>query len=164
MMSANKQSGITSVRAKIALSESRSRHENYGNMPVGQSIRKEILPWVSSLAGIHGCWAATRSKIFNLLYNTINFTKLHMLSNLIQQTYTNNCNYKITHSDSINNGKCFIFFSGHGIFYPDTEEEFVKTIIVNDRYEWNTSKPSRFSKIIQVRDLKKSWYLDGINK
>ena len=87
-----------------------------------------------------------------------------MLSNLIQQTYTNNCNYKITHSDSINNGKCFIFFSGHGIFYPETEEEFIKTIIVKDRYEWSTFKPTRFSKIIQVRDLKKSWYLDGINK
>lgn len=87
-----------------------------------------------------------------------------MLSNLIQQVYTTNCNYKITHSDNINNGRCFIFFSGHGIFHPETEEEFIKTIIVNDRYEWNTHKPNHFSKIIQIRDVKKSWYLDGINQ
>lgn len=43
-------------------------------------------------------------------------------------------NYKI-----INTGDselCFIFCSSNNIYYPDTEEEIVKTIFEKDRYEW----------------------------
>ncbi|MBQ6886197.1 MAG: hypothetical protein IJN54_01625 [Lachnospiraceae bacterium] len=31
---------------------------------------------------------------------------------------------------------CYIFFSGNGLYFPNTVEEFEKTIIKNNRFEW----------------------------
>lgn len=63
---------------------------------------------------------------------------------------------------------CFIFFSGNGIYYPDTVEEFHQTIEVKDRYEWERTARSpqiqrMAGKIILIRDLYKTWYQAGIN-
>lgn len=63
---------------------------------------------------------------------------------------------------------CYIFFSGNGLYFPNTEGEFRKVIIENDRYEWeNISQASilleKAGKYIFLRDLYKSWYIKGIN-
>ena len=60
--------------------------------------------------------------------------------------------------------RCIIFFSGNGIFFPDTIEEFKKTIEIRNRYEWEQiSKNVNAKKLIFMRDLKKNWYQKGIN-
>ena len=54
------------------------------------------------------------------------------------------------------------------MYFPNTEEEFTKTIIQNNRYEWlNISNDYLFrrktGKMIFVRDIYKQWYIKGIN-
>ena len=73
-------------------------------------------------------------------------------------------NYKIIFNKNKMN-RCLIFFSGNGIFFPDTIEEFNETIGIRDRYEWeNISKDVNAKKLIFMRDIKKNWYQKGINK
>ena len=73
-------------------------------------------------------------------------------------------NYKIIFKKNKMN-RCIIFFSGNGIFFPDTIEEFNKTIGIRDRYEWEKiSKDVNAKKLIFMRDIKKNWYQKGINK
>ena len=63
---------------------------------------------------------------------------------------------------------CYIFFSSHGLYYPETEEVFRKEIMENDRYEWkwvarNSSVYERAGRVIFVRDIWKCHYQKGIN-
>ena len=64
---------------------------------------------------------------------------------------------------------CLILFSGNGLYYPNTEEEFINRIIKDNRYEWqNITQGAVFkkkcAKIIFLRDIYKQWYITGINK
>lgn len=65
--------------------------------------------------------------------------------------------------------KAIIFFSGNGLYFPNTEEMFKETIIQKNRYEWENTAKSRviqnyYEKIIFVRDIYKQWYVKGINQ
>lgn len=89
------------------------------------------------------------------------------LMSLINHWFESNDNYKIVLSkpEKLNSKKTVaIYFSSNDIFFPDTEEEFKKTIINNDRYEWKINIVKRAQKHIYIRDLYKSWYLLGINR
>lgn len=59
-------------------------------------------------------------------------------------------------------GYCYIYFSGNGIYDPDTFEVFHNTIVEKDRYEWQKWKACS-SREIFIRDVNKSWYFNGIN-
>ncbi|MBQ0004153.1 MAG: hypothetical protein KBT21_11525 [Treponema sp.] len=74
----------------------------------------------------------------------------------------------IIHNYSNNSKTCLIFFSSNGLYYPNTEEEFSKKIINENRYEWtnlaaNSYYHTHASKIIFLRDVFKSFYISGIN-
>lgn len=61
-----------------------------------------------------------------------------------------------------------ILFSSNALYYPDDEKTFIQTICKKDRYEWKRIgkllfMKRRYSKIIFVRDIYKSWYVKGIN-
>lgn len=63
----------------------------------------------------------------------------------------------------------YIFFTSHGLYYPTTLEEFKKQVVENDRYEWeNISKNKKINnraiEYIFIRDIYKSWCLQGINR
>ena len=63
---------------------------------------------------------------------------------------------------------CIIFFSGNGLYFPNTEEEFNKTIVQNNRYEWEHITSDNIflkqtGKLIFVRDVYKQWYVRDIN-
>lgn len=65
-------------------------------------------------------------------------------------------------------GRALIFFSGNGLYYPNSEETFVKTICDKNRYEWENTAKSKvlqnyFERMIFVRDVYKQWYVKGIN-
>lgn len=67
------------------------------------------------------------------------------------------------------NKVCIIFFSSNGLYYPNTMHEFERSIIREDRYEWeNISVSSEIrqyaGKVILVRDIYKQWYVKGINQ
>lgn len=68
-----------------------------------------------------------------------------------------------------NSKKCYIFFSSHAIYYPNTKEIFNEVIVKQDRYEWE--KLASPKEIVEnsrmhifVRDIYKQWYVEGINK
>jgi hypothetical protein len=77
--------------------------------------------------------------------------------------YNTDENIEIIHGDR-NSNKCYIFFSSHGIYYPNTEDEFREKIIIENRYEWKKNIPKNYALLIFVRDIQKQWYIHGINK
>lgn len=88
--------------------------------------------------------------------------------NIILQKAYQKDNYKEIVIDE-NKKFCYIFFSGNGIYFPDTEEVFTRTIIECDRYEWENVANSKellekAGKYIFVRDIYKCWYAKGINE
>lgn len=77
-------------------------------------------------------------------------------------------NYKIIEGNNPESNLCYVFFSGNGIYWPNTVDIFRQTIDT-DYYEWKKTACSeyiinRVARIILVRDLFKTWYLAGINK
>lgn len=85
---------------------------------------------------------------------------------LVEKKYREN-NYIIDETGS-DSGKAIVFFSSHGIYFPNSEEAFYEKMIVDDYYDWrNISKhkliQKYFSKIVFVRDVYKQWYVTGIN-
>ena len=71
-------------------------------------------------------------------------------------------NYKIYNYPENFGGKCYIYFSGNGLYDPDAEQPF-KDIITRDRYEWMRWKAIAPAKEIYIRDIYKCWYYKGIN-
>ena len=63
---------------------------------------------------------------------------------------------------------CIVFFSSNGLYYPNTIAEFEKTVMQEDRYEWENHLSDRrirdyAGKVILVRDVYKQWYVKGIS-
>ena len=79
--------------------------------------------------------------------------------------YANDANYKVVAGENGAPNRCFIFFSSNGLYFPNTEAEFYRTVILANRYEWENLSPSKskFRKAIYVRDVRKTWYVDGIS-
>ena len=73
------------------------------------------------------------------------------------------------YEENIGNGrKCFIFFSGNGIYFPNDYETAENVLVKNNRYEWQNIAKSdlirhQAGKIIFLRDVFKQWYVKGIN-
>lgn len=92
--------------------------------------------------------------------------RLDEKNELLKNQYENNNNYfvqAVGKSDI-----CYIFCSSNGIYYPNTTETFIKTIVEGDRYEWGKISNSdevqeAAGKIIYVRDIYKQYYVRGIN-
>jgi hypothetical protein len=87
----------------------------------------------------------------------------------VHSVFETNNNYKILNLGG-ESKTCLILFSSNDLYFPNTTEEFVKKIIKKNRYEWEPSisdpdnKVSSYaSKVIFVRDVKKQWYIEGIN-
>lgn len=85
---------------------------------------------------------------------------------VIKEIYGKN-NYKV--NDIGFGNTCYIFFSSNGIYFPNTQESFIDTIVNKDRYEWSKVALSEevstlADKIIFVRDVYKQYYVNGINQ
>jgi len=88
-------------------------------------------------------------------------------NHLLQEQYKKP-NYNIRYGNT-RSKLCLIFFSGNGLYYPNTETEFINRIIKDDRYEWSNITKSRIfqkkcAKIFFLRDIYKQWYVTGINQ
>lgn len=74
-------------------------------------------------------------------------------------------NYMINKDDSSNRGVCVIYCSSSGLYYPNTEEEFIEAFIkTKDKYEWKNNQITNANKSIWIRDITKEFYIRGINK
>ena len=76
-------------------------------------------------------------------------------------------NYKIIRTEA-STRRAIIFFTGGGLYFPNTEANFIENVIVQDRYEWANIASDSFIQqyyelIILVLDIYKQWYVDGIN-
>lgn len=83
---------------------------------------------------------------------------------LTLRAYNDLNNFEIVEFDSSTSNKCIIYFSSHGLYYPNTEAEVHKKIFVKNWYEWKKNICPGIKKAIFLRDVKKQWYLEGINK
>ena len=83
----------------------------------------------------------------------------------ILEFYNNNDNYLIEEGTSKNHetNYCAIYFSSHDIYYPNTPLAFQNQLVKRNRFEWYGSRINIASKHIFIRDIKKQWYLSGIN-
>lgn len=74
-------------------------------------------------------------------------------------------NYDIEYNDSdrAEDDLCVIYFSSNEIYYPNTIQAFDYSIIQRDKYEWKRNKLPQARKHIFIRDIRKQWYIGGIN-
>lgn len=74
-------------------------------------------------------------------------------------------NYCIEYSkeEDCDSNLCVIYFSSNEIYYPNTLKSFEYSIIERDKYEWKRNRFARAGKHIFIRDIRKQWYIGGIN-
>ncbi len=102
--------------------------------------------------------------------NAIQYSKItskksssfNRFENLQDYQYLKNYQIVVLPDSEIINNLCVIYCSSHGI-YPDRKSAFYKHVVEQDRYEWKRNMIKNAKKSIFIRDLKKQWYLEGIN-
>jgi hypothetical protein len=74
-------------------------------------------------------------------------------------------NYSIEYSENKEAQKdfCVIYFSSNEIYYPNTSQAFEYSILKRDKYEWQRNRLPQAHKHIFIRDIRKQWYIGGIN-
>ena len=73
-------------------------------------------------------------------------------------------NYLVVYNEQCVDKKvCAIYFSSNDIYFPNNEDVFRKRIIEKDFYELFNTRITSAYKHIYVRDIKKQWYVSGIN-
>lgn len=77
--------------------------------------------------------------------------KAYEQDNYIIKTYNNNSPYMV------------VYFASNGLYYPDTEECFKKTVLEGNRFEWLNARRMNAGKEIYLRDIFKTHYVLGIN-
>ncbi len=85
-------------------------------------------------------------------------------SSLVNKSYRTRDNYLIELDALSPKDKwCAIYFSSNDIYYPNNEATFKNEIEVKNKFEWFGTRIKKASKHIFLRDIKKQWYLTGIN-
>lgn len=86
-------------------------------------------------------------------------------SEIIRDAYKGNSNYLIEFNEDISQNEryCILYFSSNDIYYPNNENEFRQQILIKNKFEWYNTRIKKGTKHIFLRDIKKQWYLTGIN-
>lgn len=84
-------------------------------------------------------------------------------SEAIKTAYKNFDNYLVEYHESQPKEYCVLYFSSNNIYFPNELSVFEKTIVHKNNFEWFGSRIEKGHKHIFLRDLKKQWYLSGIN-
>jgi hypothetical protein len=84
-------------------------------------------------------------------------------SDTVKSHYTSNKNYIIEHDEANEKEYCIIYFSSNDLYFPNSVDAFTESIIKKNRYEWYKNRINKGHKHIFIRDIKKQWYLSGIN-
>lgn len=81
----------------------------------------------------------------------------------LSEVWSSHSNYEIILNHQADSNKAIVYFSSHGLYYPNESSAFKENIIVNNRFEWRKNIWPSARKIILIRDIKKQWYFDGIS-
>ena len=82
----------------------------------------------------------------------------------VLQTFdTNNYCIEYSNEEDCDTNLCVIYFSSNEIYYPNTLKSFEYSIIERDKYEWKRNRFPNAGKHIFIRDIRKQWYIGGIN-
>lgn len=87
----------------------------------------------------------------------------------VNEVYSSQPNYLIEYSktdEETSNGHkpyCILYFSSNDIYYPNTSDSFYSQLVKKNRFEWYGTRIQKGAKHIFLRDIKKQWYLSGIN-
>lgn len=84
-------------------------------------------------------------------------------SEIVNNHYTSHPNYLIEYNNEVPKEYCVIYFSSNDLYYPNNEVAFTESILKKNRFEWYGNRIKIGYKHIFLRDLKKQWYLTGIN-
>lgn len=98
------------------------------------------------------------------MYFKFDDEKANVLANSI---YSTKENYETQKSYGDPN-RIIIFFTGHGLYYPNTYEQFNEAVVINNKYEWkkiatNPRIAGLAGEMVFVRDIYKIWCIKGIN-
>jgi len=87
-------------------------------------------------------------------------------SEIIKDSFNKNPNFLIEFSEKKEtvDKYCIIYFSSNYIYYPNNEIEFNNEILKKNKFEWYNTRILKGEKHIFIRDIKKQWYLNGINQ
>ncbi len=73
-------------------------------------------------------------------------------------------NYLIEYCiDDCDQNLCVIYFSSNDLYYPNTPAAFSNSILEKNKFEWKRNQFPRAKKHIFIRDIRKQWYIGGIN-
>lgn len=87
-------------------------------------------------------------------------------SKIIADTYSTNANYLIEYSktENLKDKYCVLYFSSNDIYFPNTKETFQNQLLDKNKFEWYGKRIDKGTKHVFLRDIKKQWYLTGINQ
>lgn len=84
-------------------------------------------------------------------------------SEIVNEFYNNHANYIIEYNEGVPKEYCIVYFSSNDLYFPNSEIAFSETIVKKNKFEWYKSRIGFGYKHIFFRDIKKQWYLTGVN-
>ncbi len=82
---------------------------------------------------------------------------------IVNDVFANQPNYLIEYNENVPKEYCIVYFSSNDLYYPNNETAFAESILKRNRFEWYQTRIKYGHKHIFVRDIKKQWYIGGIN-
>jgi hypothetical protein len=82
---------------------------------------------------------------------------------IVKDVFANQSNYLIEYNQDAPKEYCIVYFSSNALYYPNNETAFRESVLKRDRFEWYRRRIKYGHKHIFVRDIKKQWYIGGIN-
>lgn len=73
-------------------------------------------------------------------------------------------NIRVVDNPAASRRDCIVYFSSHGLYFPDEEEVARESLWTRARYEWSNLDPGTAARRVFVRDPLKQWYLSGVSK
>lgn len=84
-------------------------------------------------------------------------------SEVVNEVYVNQNNYLIEYNPNATENYCVLYFASNDLYYPNNEVAFYEQLAKKNRFEWYGNRVLFGKKHIFIRDIKKQWYLTGIN-
>lgn len=84
-------------------------------------------------------------------------------SEVVNEVYANHNNYLIEYNPGATENYCVLYFASNDLYYPNNEIAFHEQLVKKNRFEWYGNRIKYAKKHIFIRDIKKQWYLTGIN-
>ena len=85
-------------------------------------------------------------------------------SDVVNEIYDHEPNCLIEYNNDVQSDYCILYFSSNNLYYPNNELAFREQLVKKNKFEWYNTRIDSGKKHIFLRDIKKQWYLSGVNK